>query len=217
MADILKASEEGGPAVQPRATSGALPSMDELVDRSVGGDRAALERLLLSCSALVAQRISRRLQADARDRDDLQDILQQTFVVAVRRIGALRHRDFPSFRAWLLQIADSCVIDFVRNAKAHKRGDHFERAFIDLDEISAETSRPSRKLRREEAALRISSALGELPSDQRRAVTMRWLEGRSVASVAQAMQRSRQAVRALVKRGLQQLRAIIGSGSKWWQ
>jgi DNA-directed RNA polymerase specialized sigma24 family protein len=124
--------------------------MDELVARSVSGDRKALEHLLLDCSTMVAERISKRLRADARDQDNFQDILRQTYLVAVHGIQSFRQHDFPSFRAWILQIADCCVIGFVRNAKARKRGDDRERAFIELNEISAETSRPSKHLRRKE-------------------------------------------------------------------
>jgi RNA polymerase sigma-70 factor (ECF subfamily) len=192
------------------------PSMDDLVARSVNGDRQALERLLLACSTIVLQRISKRLKAQAADQEDLQDILQQTYFSAVYCIGTLRQHDFLSFRTWLLRVADNCVVDFLRHAKAQKRGNRVERSLIELDDLTGHTSHPSKRLHREEVAGGMKHALNELPSDQRRAVALRWLEGRSVATIARAMHRSPEAVRSLVKRGLQRLRAIFGSGSKWF-
>ena len=54
----------------------------DLVERAVGGDQAALERLLLSYYDRLARRMARRLPAGLRATVSEEDILQQTFIGA---------------------------------------------------------------------------------------------------------------------------------------
>jgi RNA polymerase sigma-70 factor (ECF subfamily) len=57
-----------------------------------------------------------------------------------------------------------------------------------------------------ESAARLAAALAELPDDQREAVRLRYLEGRSLAEIAERMDRTVVAAAGLVKRGLIHLR-----------
>jgi RNA polymerase sigma-70 factor (ECF subfamily) len=193
----------------------SLSPLDEPVTLSVGGDRQAMERLLLACSQLVAGRLNRRLRDASGKPDYAQDILQETYLAAVYRIGSLRQHDFVSFRAWLLRISDNCAVDYLRRHHARKRGGMAQRELLELDELATLSNHPSSRARRLEWRRRLNEALCDLNRDQRLAVSLRWLEGKTVSSVARLMHRTSPAVRALVKRGLQQLRTIVGSGSKW--
>ncbi len=76
-----------------------------LVLRARGGDRAAFEELVRRTSRLVFA----RLYLDSGRADRVEDLLQETFLLAFR---ALRTLDDPAgFRPWLLAIAHNVLID----------------------------------------------------------------------------------------------------------
>ncbi|MBA3480185.1 MAG: hypothetical protein H0T51_00085 [Pirellulales bacterium] len=57
-----------------------------------------------------------------------------------------------------------------------------------------------------EAALDLANALEALPDDQRLAVRMRHLEGRSLTEIAESLAKSPAAVAGLIRRGVHRLR-----------
>jgi DNA-directed RNA polymerase specialized sigma24 family protein len=58
--------------------------------------------------------------------------------------------------------------------------------------------------------------LASLPDDQREAVRRRFVERQDYAAAAEAMGRSPEAVRSLVKRAKQSLRGFMGRSSRWF-
>ena len=68
---------------------------------------------------------------------------------------------------------------------------------------------------REEALQALQVALAALPDDQRAAVRLRFLEGKSLEETATALDRTPDAIRGLVHRGKEQLLAAMGRASKW--
>jgi RNA polymerase sigma-70 factor (ECF subfamily) len=79
---------------------------------------------------------------------------------------------------------------------------------------SADTPAAAMALR--EAVLAAQSAVQALPSDQRQAVELRLVQGKSVEEAAASMQRSPGAVRGLVRRAQQALRQVLGRSSRWF-
>ena len=71
------------------------------------------------------------------------------------------------------------------------------------------------RLAAREAVGAIRVGIAGLPDDQREAIRLHVLEGRSLAETAAAMNRSPGAVRALIHRGKQQLRDGLGRASVW--
>ncbi len=57
--------------------------------------------------------------------------------------------------------------------------------------------------------MRMADALLQLPKEQRRAIEMHHLQGKSLTEVATALSRSKGAVASLLYRGMQQLRASL--------
>ena len=74
------------------------PTDRELVLRAQAGEVAALGMLLERHEAVLKAAALRRL----RDLAAADDAVQETFVLALRRVGELR--DAPAARAWLLAI-----------------------------------------------------------------------------------------------------------------
>ena len=84
-----------------------------LVRSARRGDRAAFEELVRRTSRLVFA----RLYLETGDAHRAEDLLQETLLLAFRRIGEL---DQPAgFRAWLLKIAQNVAIDAAQIGRAH--------------------------------------------------------------------------------------------------
>ena len=57
--------------------------------------------------------------------------------------------------------------------------------------------------------------LGKLPQDQREALRLRYLEGKTLLEIAERLDRSEMAVAGLLKRGLRSLRDLGGTESRF--
>jgi RNA polymerase sigma-70 factor (ECF subfamily) len=62
---------------------------------------------------------------------------------------------------------------------------------------------------RQELHLRLATALGQLPEDQRLAIELHHLKGRTVAEAAEQMKRTKNAVVGLLFRGMKRLRQLL--------
>ena len=68
---------------------------------------------------------------------------------------------------------------------------------------------------RGEQAVRLAMLLGKLPQDQREALRLRYLEGKTLLEIAERLDRSEMAVAGLLKRGLRSLRDLGGTESRF--
>ena len=95
---------------------------EELLERAVGGDEAALGALLEARAADLARRIEARIPRRWRSLLGAEDVLQQTFVDAFRGIGEFENRGPDSFAAWLWLVTQRNLTEAVRSLSASKRG-----------------------------------------------------------------------------------------------
>jgi RNA polymerase sigma-70 factor (ECF subfamily) len=191
-----------------------------LIAKAVDGDRQALSVLLYKYLDPLDTHVRRHLSAEERAVIDVDDILQQTFTKAIQGIHAFQPRGPHSFHAWLKTIADHTRIDALR-----KRGrygepentfggpDEAAGRLVEMLAVDAET--PSRAVARGEAACVIQVALANLDPRQRQAVALIFLEELSLDEAAECMRVTKAAVRGLVYRGLENLRAELGSRSNY--
>jgi RNA polymerase sigma-70 factor (ECF subfamily) len=200
-------------------------SEHDLVRRAIAGERLSLERLLL----LHARRLSRHLQpaipSVLRGVVDVDDILQQTFLQVFRDIRTFEPAKQESFYAWLRAIADNRLVDCVREHTRKKRGGDFRRqvagghqgsAAADiLDLLAGSKASPSVSVSRREMIEAIQIAVASLPEDQRQAIQLHCLDGRSLDESAQLMEKSPGAIRALVYRGMCKLREQLDRSALW--
>ena len=75
--------------------------------------------------------------------------------------------------------------------------------------LTADLTSPSERAVRGEELRRLAHALAELPDDQRRVVELRYLNGLTVADVAEQIGRTRPAAVGLLFRGLKRLRELL--------
>src|SRR6185295_11476983 len=96
-------------------------SDDELLKRVAAGESDALERLLHVHRERIQQYVERHLPPELRDAIDAQDVLQDTFAAAFRRIGSFKPSGEDAGYRWLVTIARNRIINLVRFVRAAKR------------------------------------------------------------------------------------------------
>src|SRR5262245_26168011 len=182
----------------------------------VADDRGAeLERYRPYLLLLARMRLDPRL----RGKLDASDLVQQTLLEAHQGRLQFRGTTEAEEAAWLRQVLArnlaNAVRDLLRDKRDVRREQSLEAAVEESSRrlegwLAAEQSSPSARAERHERAVRLAAALAELPEAQREALTLHHLEGRPLDEVAGQVGRSREAVAALIKRGLRQLRERLG-------
>src|SRR5262245_56640939 len=131
-------------------------------------------------------------------RDLAEDITQDTWLVAVRRIRNFDPRQAP-FAKWLCGIA----ANLLRN--------RFRARLPATNQILPErVSAQDAEQERRERAERITRALGELPEHYEAVLRAKYLEQRSVAEIALAWGESLKTVESLLGRARQAFRTAYG-------
>ena len=195
-----------------------------LLKRAVAGDRTATEQLLWTHYDRLQRFIDQNIPPVVRSTVSADDILQETFVVAWQQIGSFEDRHTDALYTWLRTIAKNKLTDRVRAQAAAKRGggkqvvenrgDQSSMADL-VDLVIASAKSPSGSVARREAERITLVTLAQLKEDYRRAITLRYLEGRSVAETAAAMDRTERSIHMLCNRALKKLREALGRSSHY--
>ena len=104
-----------------------LPGEQALVSAAVGGDRVALERLLLAQYDSLAQRIGAKLPPRLQATQAVEDILQLTFFQAFRDVGQFQQRADATFGNWVARIAENRLCDAIKEHDRVKHGGDLRR------------------------------------------------------------------------------------------
>lgn len=173
----------------------------ELVAGVRAGDHTAFAELYQRYQPSVA----RFVRARVRDHGRAEDVTQEAFVAALRR---LRQTDSEiAFRAWIFEIARNASIDLYRRSSRAEE--------ISMDAAgglpAADASRlggsagPDAWLVRKENFDHFRGALDELSETHHRIIVMRELEGRSYREIGESMQLSQAAVESTLFRARRKL------------
>ncbi|MFN0249082.1 MAG: RNA polymerase sigma factor [Kofleriaceae bacterium] len=185
-----------------------MAELANLMARYVDGDAAAFRELY----AAVAPRLYRYLVKMARTRALADDLLQQTFLKVHRARGAYVRGADPI--PWIFSIAHRTFIDAVRK---DKRAIVAVGADDELPEVRADLGGAADGVRDETADLEqvktALDALANLPAQQREAVVLTKLEGKSVAEAAEIAGTTVGAMKVRAHRGYEALRALLGARS----
>ena len=195
-----------------------------LLKRAKDGDRDALGNLLNRYRPYLRILALRYLDSGVRSRVDPSDVIQQTCLDIHRDIDGFRGAHEAEWIGWVRRILENNVNQVIRrHIQAQKRTVRKE-AIVDESSkahrirnagpISNESS-PSQRVMKGEQAVRLATLLGKLPKDQREALRLRYLEGKTLQQIADRFERSEMAVAGLLKRGLRNLRELGGSESRF--
>jgi RNA polymerase sigma-70 factor, ECF subfamily len=173
-----------------------------LVRRARDGDRGAFEELVRRTTRLVYS----RLYLETGDPNQSEDLVQETYLRAFRSIHQMT--DPTGFRAWLLTIAQSVVIDSFRRGTARRRAapPRVTQDLLDQQPAPADES-PELTERRE----KVRSILQGLPEEYRMPLTLRYIDGEDYETITMQLGLTPGALRGLLYRGLQLLRRAVKS------
>lgn len=198
----------------------------ELCRRAAAGDRVALTLLLRASRRRLMEYLARRVPADLRGGLDAEDIIQETQVAVFRHIDEFQLHGKDAFFRWLATIAIRRLRDAVKRQRTAKRGagrlrdnqlipDLEGSVLALLDLVAASGKTPSRAAALQEAVQAALTEVERLPTDQREAVRLVYLQKMPVAAAAAALGCTEAAIYGLCRRGLETLQERLGRASKF--
>jgi RNA polymerase sigma-70 factor (ECF subfamily) len=155
---------------------------DGLLRRAQAGDPAALALLIDE----YRPRIYSFALCQLRQREDAEDVTQETFMRMVRTIGSYSGRGV--FQAWLYRIA-------VNACRDQQRRRSLERSRTVPDQEAPEAAAPGDVQEQVSRALTLAAAISRLPDKYREVVTLQWLEQLSHAEIGEILGRPTNLVR----------------------
>ncbi len=193
---------------------------DPLTQQVRNRDVAALAEYVDAHRRPLLAFIDRQLGPALRRKVEVEDILQELSVEAVRALPEAELGDRNVF-GWLCQIAERRIIDAHRRFfSAQKRdagrevslgtpgGDTEHGAIIDL--LVASMTTPTQALSRNMKEVKLLEALATLPEDQREALRLRYVEGLASKDIAARLGKSDGSIRVMLSRALARLNQILG-------
>jgi RNA polymerase sigma-70 factor (ECF subfamily) len=185
------------------------------------GDANALSTLFARYQERVLRIVRLRLSAPLRDRLRLQsmDILQETFLHAIRKLKDFEPTTEASFLHWLSRIVENVIRDQIDYSRAGKRDSAAERSLdqsialqsghVHLrDLIPDEGTSPTQAVVRKGIRSIVDNLLLELEEPERELIIQRKLEGLTFGEMAAELGKSEDAVRKLFNRSFQKLIAL---------
>jgi RNA polymerase sigma-70 factor (ECF subfamily) len=172
--------------------------LDEAVERVRRGDRRSFSTVIEACHVPVRA----LLAAMIHDRDEADDLAQQTFVFAFRHLG--EYQPGTRFLAWVKAIARNHALDYLKRRASRQEG--LERY------LRAEIARRSAELAGGGLDSRLEClqrCIQELPELQRSFLRQAHDRRSSLEALARKLQRSALAVRKQISRLYELLRHCV--------
>jgi RNA polymerase sigma-70 factor (ECF subfamily) len=185
-----------------------LPDPDEgngswaLVKASQAGDMAAFSELFDRYHEIVYRYVLFRMN----DRTIAEDLTQETFVRALRRIGSVTYQG-RDIGAWFVTIARNLIFDHVKSSRYR-----LESTTAEIIELSPSTGGPEQQVLDNATNDELLRCIGKLNADQQECIHLRFLQGLSVAETAEKMDRNEGAVKALQHRAVRRLAQLLPEG-----
>ena len=172
---------------------------EQLLTKAMQFDDAALGELYDRYEARIYGYIYRR----TGDQILAEDLTAQVFL---KMLESIRDQKawHSSFSGWLYRIAHNLVVDTYR-----RKGRHSAVDLEDVPQTAAESQNPEETVEQTLDAERLRSAIRRLTDEQAEVVSLRFLEGYSIAEVAGMMNRTEGAIKALQYRAVATLRTLL--------
>jgi RNA polymerase sigma factor (sigma-70 family) len=174
-------SSDQRPAADATGSSSDVESTFSLIERARAGDSEALERLFAQHRKPLQRWASGRLPKWARDISDTEDLVQETLLQTLKRIGDFEPRRVGAFQAYLRQ----AVLNRIRDELRRKGRQPHETDLDDIEVDSAES--PLEQAIGREAVERYELALARLKAEEREAIIARVEMGCTYEELAEAL------------------------------
>ncbi len=137
-----------------------------------------------------------------------EDLTAETFFRALRSMHSFRWQG-KDFGAWLMTIARNLTADHFKAGRTR-----LEQTTEDMQTLDSTTDSPEIEVLSSLTNESLLKALGELPTEQRECLIMRFLQGLSIAETAEILGRSSGAVKQLQLRGVRNLAKLLPAGER---
>ncbi|WP_309109633.1 sigma-70 family RNA polymerase sigma factor [Saccharothrix sp.] len=137
------------------------------------------------------------------DRTLAEDVTSETFLRALRSIGSISYQG-RDVGAWFVTIARNIVFDHVKSSRYR-----LEVTTADPDDNREVASGPEQEVLTDAANAELLRCVAQLGEDQRECITLRFIQGLSVAETAAKMGRNEGAIKALQHRAVRRLAQLL--------
>lgn len=152
-----------------------------LLNSYLQGDRSAISRLI----ERHTRRVRDYIRMMVKDNDVADDILQETFIKAVRVIDEGRYTDNGKFLSWILRIAHNQVIDHFRAQKQNRQVNESNAGYNVLGTLRFAEKNVEDRMVADQIEADVRSLVEMLPDEQREVVMMRYFSGLSFKEIAE--------------------------------
>lgn len=151
-----------------------------LLNNYLSGDRGAISQLI----DRHTRRVRDYIRMMVKDNDVADDILQETFIKAVRVIDEGRYADTGKFLSWVLRIAHNQVIDHFRAQKNTRTVSESDAGYNMLGTLRFAEGTVEDRMISEQIENDVRRLIDRLPDEQREVVMMRYYSGLSFQEIA---------------------------------
>jgi RNA polymerase sigma-70 factor, ECF subfamily len=173
-----------------------------LVRSAQAGDMNAFSELFDRYYDVVFRYVLFRMN----DRTLAEDITQETFLRALRRITSVTYQG-RDIGAWFVTIARNLIFAHVKSSRYR-----LESTTSDIVELSPSTHGPEQQVLDLATNEELLRCVRKLNADQQECISLRFLQGLSVAETAKIMDRNEGAVKALQHRAVRRLAQLLPEG-----
>ena len=177
-----------------------------LIDEALSGDEWAYSALYGRHSGRIARTIRLRI----RNRDQVDDLLQVTFIRAFRSLEGFRAD--AALSTWLTRIALNVCSSEAQAARGREIGAlgmAEAGSLADVTGCGATEADPEYILERKQQKAMLHRAIRKLPSHYRRAMWLRYVEDRSYREIGQTLRVPMGTVKTWLCRGRRSLRNVM--------
>jgi RNA polymerase sigma-70 factor (ECF subfamily) len=177
------------------------------VARARAGDSDAFRALVERHSRSIF-RLAYRMTGNEHDAED---VVQETFLRAYRRLNRFESRS--DFGTWLYRIAINCALDLTRGRRKHQ--EHHDSTqqeeSVELRTLAAKDPPQDRLVFGVEVQQKVASALAEMSCNERAAFVLRHYQELSIQEVARALGLRTSATKHSIFRAVRKLRRQLQS------
>jgi len=169
----------------------------DLIEAWRRGEESAASELVLRHTRALA-----RFLAASGAHEDLDDLVQETFFRAFRKIGSFKGT--ASFRTWLMAIGSNALKDLRRKGR--------NRVVLSIEdrEIRDDRNDPHDQAVAQDTLARLEEQVRQLPRMQRNVFLMRAQQGAAYEEIAAALGTTEGAARVHYHQAVKRIRAALG-------
>ena len=184
----------------------------KLVKRVKKGDQAALEQLCHTYNERILRIVRMRMGPELRSKMQSMDLVQDTFISAIRSMENFTYTNEGDFLRWISKIAENRLRDNIDKFHAGKRDirkeiplnnraqDTYAPSFDPIDSTT-----PSLIMSKQEDLDKLEMAMDKLKPDYREVIKLTKIEGLSYKEVAEKLGKTPDATRMLLARAISAL------------